>query len=157
MSAPLHEDLEPLAFLLGTWSGPGHGEYPSIAPFDYLETVSFTHIGKPFLLYTQHTWSADDNRPLHSESGYWRIPRPGHVDYVMANPTGLVEVAEGVIQGTTLRLGTTVVTGTGTAKHVTAVERDMSVSGDVLHYELRMAAVGHPLTHHLAADLHREP
>ena len=40
---------------------------------------------------------------------------------------------------------------------MTAIERTIEVAGDVLHYTLRMAAVGEPTTHHLRATLHRSP
>jgi hypothetical protein len=152
---PLHPELEPLAGLLGTWRGEGAGEYPTISPFRYGEEVRFWHVGKPFLAYAQRTWSLEDDRPLHSETGYWRAKPGGTVEVVLAHPTGIVEVLEGRLDGGRVELASTTVATTGTAKEVTALRRRFELDGDTLGYTVAMAAVGQPLQHHLAATLHR--
>lgn len=156
---PLHPDLGTLAPLLGEWSGTGHGSYPTIEPFDYVEHLRFGHTGKPFASYVQRTRSATDDRPLHAETGYLRVSGTDRVELVVAQPTGVVEVDEGELHATggTLRLvlRSRLVGLTSTAAEVLAVERTLEVAGDVLLVTLAMAAVGQPLTHHLAAELRR--
>lgn len=155
MEPALHDDCRPIAFLLGTWSGEGSGEYPSITPFGYGEEIRFWHAGKPFLAYMQRTWALDDGRPLHAESGYWR-PRPvGRIELVLAHPTGIAEVAEGTVDGTAIDVRSTGTLTTTSAKEVTALARSIRVEGDEMSYELSMAAVGKPLLPHLRATLKR--
>jgi hypothetical protein len=152
---PVHPELQPLAGLLGTWRGEGAGEYPTITSFGYGEEVRFWHVGTPFLAYVQRTWSLEDGRPLHAESGYWRAKPGGTVEVVLAHPTGIVEVQEGRLDGGRIELRSTTMAGTATAKEVTALHRRFELDGDRLAYTVAMAAVGQPLQHHLAARLVR--
>ena len=150
-----HPEVLPLAFLLGTWLGEGKGEYPTIQAFAYGEEIRFWHVGKPFLAYTQRTWALDDGRPLHAEMGYWRPQPGGRIELVMSHPTGVVEVSQGTLSGSSIDVASTALGLTGSAKEVTRLERSFRIEGDVITYEIRMAAVGIPLTHHLSAELKR--
>jgi hypothetical protein len=152
----IHPDVEPIAFLLGTWHGEGEGHYPTIRPFGYREELRFWHVGKPFLAYAQRTWAFDDGRPLHAEMGYWRPQPEGRIEIALAHPTGVVEVQEGRVDGLTITVASSVVGLTSSAKEVSRLERAFRVEDDVLTYDLSMAAVGQPLTHHLRATLRRD-
>lgn len=151
----MHPDVDHLGFLVGSWHGSGHGDYPTIDPFDYSEHIVFEAPQKPFLVYRQSTHSTTGD-PLHTETGYLRPAGNGHVELVIAQPTGIVEVHTGTVEGTTLHFRTVEVTGTPSAKEVTSVERIIEVAGDTLGYELYMAAVGQPHLLHLAAHLTRQ-
>ena len=160
MPADLHPDLEALAPLLGTWAGQGEGKYPTIQPFEYLEEVVFSHVGKPFLAYAQKTRAVADGRPLHAETGYLRVPQPGHVELVLAHPNGITEIEVGGYSVTgdriDVELSTTAIGLTPTAKEVTALGRSLRIDGDELSYSVRMGAMGQPLQDHLAAVLRRQ-
>ena len=156
----LHPSIAILAPLLGTWTGRGSGDYPTIDDFGYLEEVTFGHVGKPFLSYTQRTRS-EDGAPMHAETGYLRVPSAGHAELVLAQPSGVTEVDEGTVSTDggvlVIELSSTSVGLTSTAKEVLSVARSIRVDGDELTYTLLMGAMGLPLQHHLTATLHRTP
>lgn len=158
MSPQLHEDLQALSFLLGTWRGTGAGDYPTIEPFAYREELVFEHVGEPFLLYRQESWDAASGDPLHFERGFLRPGETdGRVELCLAHPLGLTEIASGTADGTSLAMeaGPTQIGRTGTGSDVTRLLRRYRVTDDVLTYELDMATDRTPLTWHLAATLER--
>jgi hypothetical protein len=159
----MHASLTPLAGLVGTFEGHGQGDYPTISPFGYRERVVFGHAGKPFLTYQQHTWQPDADVPMHTEVGYLRVPGPAtedppevtRVEFVIAQPTGIVEVEEGTLEDGVLTFATTTVGRTATAKDVRSVRRTFALRDDLLVYDLWMAYAHVPDTHHLHAELTR--
>ena len=158
--ADLHPGIAILAPLLGTWAGRGSGDYPTIDDFGYLEEVTFGHVGKPFLSYSQRTRS-EDGAPMHAEAGYLRVPVAGRAELVLAQPSGVAEIDEGTVSTDgdilVIELASTTIGLTSTAKEVAAVARSIRVEGDELSYTLLMGAMGLPLQHHLTATLHRQP
>ncbi len=162
---PLHPDTDPYAFMLGTWRGRGEGSYPTIDDFTYLEEITFGHVGgaawraRPFLAYGQKTKHAETGLPLHAEAGYWRFPEAGRVELVIVHPTGLLESLSGTVEltgdGATFELACPDVVTTASAVEVERTVRRFRFEGDTVSYDVAMAAVGQPLTHHLAATLHR--
>ena len=152
---PMHSALEPIAFLLGTWRGEGEGAYPTIESFRYGEEVTFSHVGKPFLAYSQRTWSLSAGTPMHSETGFWRPLDGGRVEAVLAHPFGAGEIQEGTVKQTRIELRSKSVVLTSTAKVINAVARTFEVDDDVLRYTVEMAAVRQPLQYHLSAELRR--
>ncbi|WP_375485518.1 peroxynitrite isomerase [uncultured Mycobacterium sp.] len=159
MPAELHPDLEALAPLLGTWAGRGSGKYPTIEPFEYLEEVVFSHVGKPFLIYRQKTKAPADGKPLHAETGYLRVPQPGRVELVLAHPSGITEIEVGTYSTSDddidIEMTSSAIGLTPSAKEVTALDRRLRISGDELSYSVRMGAVGQPVQDHLTAVLRR--
>ena len=156
----LHERLEPLSFLLGTWRGLGVVGYPTIEERRYEQELVFAHDGRPFLEYSSRTWILDDAggrvRPAAREVGWWR-PGKEHrdVELLLAHPTGIVEVYLGEVTFSKVELRTDVVARTETAKSVTALHRLYGVVEGDLAYAVDLAAVGQPLQPHLSARLSR--
>eukprot|EP00898_Chlorokybus_atmophyticus_P002289 jgi/Chlat1/3060/Chrsp21S03313 len=158
----LHPKLQPLAFLLGTWVGKGEGVYPTITPFTYEEEAKFWHTGKPVLHYTHRTWNDVTRKPMHGESGYWRVRDDGTVEAVIAQATGIAEVQNGVFDegDAGIRFRSSLI---GNANKVFGIHRHVWVSEDsaaqpvrrTLSYEVDMQTDTQPLQRHLAAVLYK--
>lgn len=156
----LHPDCGPVAWLLGTWAGNGHGDYPSIDPFDFGQELIFTHDGRPFLHYLSRAWVVDADgvkvREGAIETGFLRCRPEGKVELMLAHNTGFVEIWYGAAEGGKLDLTTDAVARTESAKEYTGGTRLYgNVEGDLL-YAFDMAAVGEPLQPHLWARLERQ-
>lgn len=156
----LHERLEPLAFLVGTWRGLGVVGYPTIEEQRYEQEVVFTHDGRPFLEYTSRAWilDADGKRAKASarETGWWRPGKePRDVEVLLAHPTGIVEVYVGEVVFNKVELQTDVVARTETAKQVNALHRLYGLVEGDLAYAIDMAAVDQGLQPHLSARLQK--
>ena len=162
----LHEALEHLGFLVGTWHGLGVGGYPTIEQFRYEQEIVFSHDGRPFLQYASRSWIVDDagerQRPSASEVGWWRPgAEPRSLEVMLAQHTGIVEIYLGEVAFTKVELATDVVARTSTAKEVAGLKRLYGLVGGEngaekdLAYATDLAAVGQPLQAHLSARLHR--
>jgi hypothetical protein len=154
-----HPSLAPLLFLLGRWEGAGVVGYPTIESARFGQEISFSHNGKPFLIYQSRTWLLDEagnlGRPLAMETGFWRPQQDGRLEVVLAHPTGIVEIYIGEIAGTKIEMATDAVARTSSAKEVTAGRRLYGLIGQDLGYAYDMAAVGQPLQAHVSAQLKR--
>lgn len=154
-----HPSLAPLLYLLGRWEGAGVGGYPTIESFRFGQEISFSHNGKPYLIYSSRTWLLDDEgavgRPLAMETGFWRPQPDNQLEVLLAHPTGFVEVYLGQVSGTKIEMATDAVVRTSSAKEVTAGRRLYGLIGTDLGYAYDLAAVGQPLQPHLSAQLKR--
>lgn len=165
LSADLPAPLIPLAWLVGRWEGAGVVGYPTIEEARFGQELEISHDGRPFLSFTSHTWLLDDAgekvRPLATESGFWRVSGEAmadggfDVEFLLAHPTGFVEIYLGTVTGPRIDLATDLVARTATAKEYTAAKRMYGlVEGDLL-WVMDMAAVGQPLQSHASARLKR--
>ena len=172
-----HPAIAPLSFLLGRWKGAGKGDYPTIKPFNYFQEVTFSHIGKPYLIYSSRTWRlAEDEHgepkkdehgalirqePLAVETGFWRPQPEGKVEVLLSHPTGITEIYAGEFRSmTSIEMVTDAVARTATAKPYTGGKRlyglvpSQTREGEKdLAYAFDMAAMGRPVTPHLWAVL----
>ena len=152
-----------LYLLAGEWSGTGRGEFPTIEPFEYLETLSFSGDQRPFLHYEQKAKRRNagqtDYLPSHWESGFVRLLPNGDVELVNAQAGGRLERLTGSLEwieaGLSLRLRSTAFLNDS---RMVETSRTITVEGDHMHYTQTMHTTGVPgPAHHVEARLNRIP
>lgn len=165
--AALPTELLYLSWLIGTWSGVGLGQYPTIEDFRFHQDLVIANDGRPFLSLNSRTWLLNNEgeriRASASEVGYLRPHPDNEVELLLVHPMGISEVWFGKVEvtgmvdskitGARMRLTTDGVMRTPTAKEVNAGERLYGlVEGDLL-WTYDMAAMGEAMGNHISARL----
>lgn len=158
----IHPNCARLAWLIGTWVGNGHGDYPTIEPFSFGQEVIFQQDGRPFIHYFSRSWLVNEEgetiRPAAQETGFLRPQEDGTIEWVMSHNLGFVEVWHGELhpERPSFEVVTDAVARTASAKEYTGGKRLYGyVEGD-LAYAYDMAAMGQELQPHLWAKLQRQ-
>jgi hypothetical protein len=156
----LHPDCAPIAWLLGTWQGNGHGDYPTIDAFQFEQECIFTHDGRPFFHYMSRAWIVDEQgekvRDAAIETGFLRPKADGTLEWLLTHNTGFAEVYHGTSEGAKIEVSTDAVVRTETAKEYVGGHRMYGlVDGDLL-WAYDMAAMGEKLQPHLWGRLVRQ-
>ena len=155
----LHPDCGPIAWMLGTWRGNGHGDYENIDKFEFGQELIFTHDGRPFFHYFSRTWIVDEQgekvREAALETGFLRAVGDGKLELLLVHNTGISEIWYGKAEAGKLELHTAGVSFTETAREVVAGQRMYgNVEGDLL-YAYDMEAEGFAMQPHMWARLKR--
>jgi THAP4-like, heme-binding beta-barrel domain len=158
----LHPQCQPLAPLLGVWRGKGLAQYPSLlGEFPYGQQISFTHDGRPFLVYEARAWLLSPTgqvlRPAAREVGWWRMDEEETIELVLAHMFGICEIYYGGrTSETSWELEAHKIERTDTARETTAAARLYGIveNGDLAYAEER-ALRGLPMKPHLSAQLTR--
>ncbi len=146
--------MRPLAWIIGTWQGNGHGDYPTIEGFQFGQEIVFQQDGRPFIHYFSRAWIERRGRHVRPQrrpgDRFLRPQADRTIEVVMAHNTGFVEVWHGEIHPDQPRfeMVTDAVARTATAKDYAAGKRLYGyVEGDLL-YAYDMAAMGQELQPH---------
>ena len=156
----LHEDLYPLAWLVGTWRGKGRGEYPGITPFQFAHEVTFNHDGRDFLNYNSRSWILDEKDEIvsasESEVGFWRTKPNNVLEVVLSHSRGISEGWVGVHDGPKIQLAMDQGYSSPSSKIVTAGSRLYGLVEGELFFAYDMAAEGQTIQAHIWSTMERQ-
>jgi hypothetical protein len=152
------EPWDSLRSLVGTWTGGGSGEFPTLESFEYRERLDVAEMDG-FLHYVQRTWRVVDGheRQSHIETGFVSIAGTGRVELLCAEGSDRVEVLTGDLDllGDAVRLEVRSVAGAHDPRVLSSWRR-LEWEDDGLRYEMGMSTTAVPDgSTHLTARLRR--
>ena len=154
----LHEDIRPLAWLVGRWEGAGVVGYPTISSRNFGQEIVVRHDGRPFLEWQARSWLLNEDgsidRPAARESGFWRMVN-GEAELLLTHPTWILELYFGPVEPARITLRTDGVLRSPGAKEYNSASRLYGLVNSNLMWAMDMAAVGQPLQSHASAELKR--
>lgn len=181
----LAPELYPLAWLLGTWRGPGQLAYPGISERGVVAEMVVTHDGGPYLAYEATLFTGerlDHEEPYDPaalvaeevwgrESGFWRPvstearpvagapadgPAPSALEVLLSDPSGHAAVLTGSVQGPRIDLASDWVAATATSPARPAAMRRMyGWVRGEIFWAWDLAAFGHELDSYASGRLSR--
>jgi len=148
-----------ISALVGHWAGEGEGEYPTIEPFRYRETLEIaSRPDHPALHYEQRTWrqTPSGEEVSHWETGLLRLFSGGDVRIINAQG-GRSEVMEGTWERKDDEWSILLEGGEFAGdERVLRSLRHLRFDGETLSYEMRMETTAtNEMSLHLTADLKR--
>ena len=156
----LNKDLYPLAWMIGTWTGTGRGEYPGLEPFDFAQEVTFNHDGQNFLNYYSRTWIIDANkdivRPHEYETGFWKVRDGKILEVVTSHSQGITNGWVGLVDGPKIQLALDKGYAAPSAVIVDEGQRLYGLVEGELFYAYDMAAQGHEIQAYMWSSLQRQ-
>ena len=178
MPSQLPQAVLPISWMLGAWRGHGKGGYPTVADFSFVQEVTVTTDGRPFLIYESRSWELDDDgrvgRSLAMETGFIRVVHAGDdveakpstvhdVEMIISHPTGYAEVWAGTttttgienarFTGAKMELRSHGVVSANLAKPYAGGERLYGLVNGNFLWRFDMAAMGQEPAAHVAAQL----
>lgn len=177
MPSQLPVEVLPISWMIGAWRGHGKGGYPGTADFSFIQEVTVTTDGRPYLMYESRSWEMDEDgrigRPMASESGYVRVVHADDagkpagtvhdVEFIISHPTGYAEVWAGTttttgienarFTGAKMELRTHGVVSAASAKPYAGGERLYGLVNGNFLWRFDMEAMGHEPAAHVAAQL----
>jgi hypothetical protein len=157
-SSSLTEILAPFEFLMGGWSGRGHGLWERDPPFGYREELSFASVpNRALLRFSQISWDQATGALSHSEAGFIRVFAGGEVELVVAIPAGYTEVHTGSLTGQLLQFNLVSLGVAPRALPLAKTRRTLELKDGRLHHTIEIAVDRPDPVPHVASILDRQP